>query len=86
MFEIIYDCRVTQSLSDIFCSKCHENIGEAVEREEKLCHEVVIVREFTCLGDGVSAGGGCEAVVTVTRRCALVMFRECEVSSMPEGG
>ena len=32
----------------------------------KLCHEVKIVREFTCLGD--SAGGGCEAAVTARAR------------------
>ena len=33
--------------------------------------------EFTYLGDRVSAGGGCEAVVTARRRCGWVMFREC---------
>ena len=35
------------------------------------------VREFTYLGDRVSAGGGCEAVVTARTRCGWVMFREC---------
>ena len=30
-----------------------------------LCDEVEAVREFTYLGDGVSAGGGCEAATTV---------------------
>ena len=45
--------------------KCEENIGEAVEQEETLCNEVETVRKFTYHGDRVSAGGGCEAGVTV---------------------
>ena len=40
-------------------TKCEGNIGEAVEQEEKLYDEVEAVRGFTCLGDRVSAGGGC---------------------------
>ena len=51
------------------CRKCEGNIGEAVEQEEKLCDEVETVREFTYLGDRVSAGGGCEAAVTARTRC-----------------
>ena len=35
------------------------------------------VREFTYLGDRVSAGGGCEAAVTAITRCGWVKFREC---------
>ena len=35
--------------------KCGVNIGEVVEQEEKLCDEVKTVREFTYLGDSVSA-------------------------------
>ena len=35
------------------------------------------VREFTRLGDRVSAGGRCEAVVTARTRYRRVMFREC---------
>ena len=46
------------------CKKCEQNIVEAVEQEETLCDEVQAVREFTYLGDSVSAGGGCEAAVT----------------------
>ena len=46
------------------CRKCVGNIGEPVEQEEKLYNEVETVREFTYLGDRVSAGGGCEAAVT----------------------
>ena len=40
-----------------------------MEQEEKLCDEVEIVREFVYLGDRVSAGGGCEAVVTARTIC-----------------
>ena len=35
------------------------------------------VREFTYLGDRVSAGGGCEAAVTARTRCWWVKPREC---------
>ena len=35
-----------------------------------------IVREFTYFGDRVSAGEGCEAVVTARTRCGWVKFRE----------
>ena len=43
------------------------NIGETVEQEKTLCDE----------GDKVSAGGGCEAAVTVRTRCGWVRFMEC---------
>ena len=46
------------------CRKYEGNIGEAVEQEVKLGDEVETVREFTYLGDRVSAGGGCEVAVT----------------------
>ena len=48
-----------------------------MEQEVKLCDEVEAVREFTYLGDRVSAGGGCEAAVTARTRCGWVKFREC---------
>ena len=48
-----------------------------MEKEVKLCDEVKTVREFTYLGDRVSAGGGCEAAVTARTRCGLDKFREC---------
>ena len=35
------------------------------------------VSEFTYLGVRVSAGGGCEAAVTVRTRCEWVKFTEC---------
>ena len=35
------------------------------------------VREFTYLGDRVSAGGGCGAAVTARTRYEWVEFREC---------
>ena len=34
------------------------------------------LREFTYLGDRVSAGGGCEITVTARTRCGSVKFRE----------
>ena len=48
-----------------------------MEQEEKLCDEVETERKLTYLGDRVSAGGGCEAAVTVRTRCGWVKFREC---------
>ena len=35
------------------------------------------VREFTYLGDRVSAGGECEATITAKTRCGWLKFREC---------
>ena len=40
-----------------------------MEQEEKLWDKVETVREFTYLGDRLSAGGGCEAAVTARTRC-----------------
>ena len=37
------------------------------------------VRELTFLHDRVSAGGGCEAVVTARTRCGWAKLRECGV-------
>ena len=34
-----------------------------MKQDEKLCDKVEPAREFTYLGDRVSAGGGCEAAV-----------------------
>ena len=48
-----------------------------MEQEEKLCHEVEIVREFIYLGDRVSAGGGCETAETARTICGLVKLMEC---------
>ena len=44
---------------------------------EKFCNEVETVREYTYLGDRVSAGGGREATVTARTRCGWVKFMEC---------
>ena len=52
--------------------KCEGNIGEAVEQGKTLCDDVETVREFTYLDDRVSAGEGCEAVVTAITRCGWV--------------
>ena len=49
-----------------------KGILEALEQEKRLCDEVETVREFTYLGGRVSAGGGCEAVVTGRTRCGWV--------------
>ena len=46
-----------------------------MEQEDKLCDEVETVSEFTYLGDRVSAGGGCESVVTVRTRYGWVKIR-----------
>ena len=35
------------------------------------------VRIFTYLDDRMSAGGGCDAAVTVRTTCWWVMYREC---------
>ena len=43
----------------------------------KLCDEVKTVREFTYLGDMVSAGGGCEAAVTAKTRCGWFEHTVC---------
>ena len=48
-----------------------------MEQEVRLCDEVETVREFTYLGNRVSAGGGSEAAVTAGTICGRVMFREC---------
>ena len=48
-----------------------------MEQEEKLCNEVETVSELTYLGDRLSAGGGCEAAVTVRTICGWVTIREC---------
>ena len=57
-------------------SKCEGNIGELVEEELKVCDEVETVREFTYLGDRVSAGGGCKAAVTAGTRIVYVKLRQ----------
>ena len=70
--------RVTPKfLRNFSCRKCEGNIGEAVYQKETLSDEVETVREFTYLGDRVSAGGGCEAAVTARTRCGWVKFMEC---------
>ena len=43
-----------------------------MEQEDKLCSGMETVGEFPYLDDRVSAGGGCEAVVTARTRCWLV--------------
>ena len=50
----------------------------AVKQEERLCHEVGVVREFTYQSDRMSAGGRCEAVVTAKTRCECLYVRKCD--------
>ena len=45
-----------------------------MEHEETLYDEVRTVRDYTCLGARMNAGGGCVAVGT---RCGWVQFRDC---------
>ena len=52
-------------------------IFEAVEQEEQLLEKVVTVKEFTCLGDKVSAGVGCQTAGTARTRFGWVKFRVC---------
>ena len=42
-----------------------------MKQEEKLCDGVETLREFSYLGDIVSAGRGCKAAVTVRTKCGL---------------
>ena len=42
-----------------------------------LCDKEETIRQFTYLGDRVSAGGGCEAAVTAKTRYGWVKLREC---------
>ena len=46
-------------------------------QKEKICDKVKRVKEFIYPGDRVSAGGGCEAAVTVRIRYGWVKLREC---------
>ena len=46
-----------------------------MEQEVKLCDVVETIREFTYLGDRVSAGCGCEAAVTARTRCGWAKLK-----------
>ena len=48
-----------------------------MEQKETLCDEVETVREFTYLGDWVSARGGYEAAVPARARCGWFKLRGC---------
>ena len=49
--------------------------GSGAARE--VIDKVQTAREFTYLGDRVSAGGGWEAAVTAITKCGWVKLREC---------
>ena len=55
----------TKHARNFACWNCEGNIVEILKQVEKFCSELETVREFTYLGDRVSAGVGCEAAVTV---------------------
>ena len=46
-----------------------ENVGEALEQEEKLADKMKTVRGFTYLSNRASAGGECESAVTAKTEC-----------------
>ena len=70
--------RVTPKFSRyLACIKCEGNIGEALEKEEKLCDEVETVRKLTYIGYRENAGGGREAAVTARTRCGWAKCRDC---------
>ena len=48
-----------------------------MEHLERSCDEVETVREFTYLGDMVSAGEVFEAAVAARTRCGWVKIMEC---------
>ena len=54
-----------------------QGILERQWSRKKGCDEVETVREFTYLGDRVSSGEGCEAVVNARTRCGWIKLREC---------
>ena len=48
-----------------------------MEQDVKLSDEVETVNDFTYIGDTVSAGEGCEAVVTARTTCGWAKLKEC---------
>ena len=40
---------------NVACRLYEKNLGKAVGKEENLCDEVEIVREYACLGNRMSA-------------------------------
>ena len=67
------------------CSNCEVNIGKAVEQEETLCDEVEAVREFTYVGDRVSAGGVCEASMSARLDMGWLSLRNVVSCCMERG-
>ena len=70
--------RLTQQfLQNVVGRKCEGNLGEVLERKERLFNEIETIGEFAYLGNRMSAGGGCEAAVTARVRCWWVKLRKC---------
>jgi len=69
--------KVTACLArDFVCKNCKDK-KEMKEPVELLCDGVETVTEFSYLGDGLNATGGCEVAVTARTRIGRIKFREC---------
>ena len=83
-FEVKVGMHRVFVLSPFFCCSCGkcchcicQSLWEAVKQEGKLCDDVETVREYTCLGDKVRAGGRCKAAVIARTRFWWIRLREC---------
>ena len=70
LFTIVVDV-ITESVRNGLISEM------CLISEREFCEEMETVRGFCYLGDGVNAGGGCEAAVTAKARIGWGKFREC---------
>ena len=89
--------RATQRFSGMFaCYKCDNNIGEAVEQEEKLYNRVEMITylarylkfrylEFIYLGDRVIASGEWEATVAAITTCVRLCLGNVTSCCMKRG-
>ena len=70
--------RVTNRLAINFrCKKLKGYRKNVQGQKEKLHDDVETVTEFSCIGDRINSGGGCEVAVTSRTRIGWVRFREC---------
>ena len=71
--------RVTNRLAiDFKCRNCKGHNKNIEDQKEKLHDDVETVTEFSCLGDRINSGGGCEATITYRTRIGRTKFRECQ--------
>ena len=64
MISVLEREKLIYRFQDIFLAENVKEILSTVEQEDKLCDEMEAARDFTYLGDRMSAGGGCEVAVT----------------------